>query len=141
MKRAPRAILITVLAALLLAIIAVTARVWWASRPPRLPERWSTNSVWMVGSRSPLALWPQGAWVDCWLETGRNVDRCKFGDYRGRIFYEHDYSTCDVQGGVPTDKLELHNQGSIWILRLEDGTPLFQTPCPVRHGPEVIQRP
>lgn len=124
-----------------LIVLALVARIWWAARPPKRPKGWPTSSTWMVGYHPVLSFQPQGAWVACWLEAGRNADRCKFADYKGRVFYEHDYATCDGQPTLPNYRLRLQNQGSIWMLRLTDGTLLVQTPCPVRHGPEVIQRP
>jgi hypothetical protein len=118
-----------VLAALTILVTAGLARIYWASLPPKLPRGWSANSVWMIGYRPPLSLWPQGAWVDCWLDSQRGVNRCRFADYEGRVFYESDYSICDGRPPLPTNQLKIRNQGSIRILHLEDGTSLFQGKC------------
>jgi hypothetical protein len=127
----------TVIAALV-SLVAITAagllRIWWASGQPRLPIGWSASSVWLQGYRPPLALWPQGVWVDCWLDTGKNVDRCKFADYSGKIWNEDDYTTCDGQPAVSNDRLVLRNhQDFLWALRLKDGTTLIAaTVCNAR---------
>src|SRR5579862_1049032 len=131
-------VLIAVAAAL---ILAAALRVWRASQLPKLPNGWSSNSVWMTGNRPLLSFRPQGAWVSCSLELGRDADVCKFGDYQGRIFLEHIYSTCDRKPPLTNEKLRLRNEGSIWILRLQDGTLLFQTPCPLRHGADALTHP
>jgi len=123
-----------------LAVLAIIVtfgalRIWWASRPPRLPRGWPSQSTWMIAYRPPLSLRPQGAWAACWLDAQRNVDKCKFGDYKGRVFYEDDYTTCNGQPPLPTESLRLENQGSIWILRLQDGTALLQAnACNARNS-------
>jgi len=42
-----------VLVVLAVIVIAGLLRIWWASRPPRLPKGWPTNSTWMIGYRPP----------------------------------------------------------------------------------------
>jgi hypothetical protein len=118
-----------VLAALSILATAGLGRIYWASLPPKLPQGWSANSVWMTGRRLPLSLWPEGAWVNCWLDSQRGVNRCRFANYQGTVFYEGDYAICDGRPPVPTNQLKLRNEGSVWILHLQDGTPLFQGKC------------
>lgn len=103
-------------------------------RTPELPKGWSTRSVWMAGRHSVWSFRPEGAWVYCWLDGRRGADFCKFGDYGGHVFFEHAYDACDGKPPLKNGNLRLQTQGSIWILRLQDGTLLFQTPCPLRHG-------
>ena len=67
------------------------------------------------------------------MDEQRNTNRCRFGDYKGRVFYESDYATCDGRPPVPNARLRLINQGSIWMLHLQDGTLLLQAPCPDKH--------
>lgn len=122
-----------IVAAAAVVVLVLLLLISLPARTPELPNGWGPNSVWMRGHRSALSLRPQGAWVDCRLDTERNVDTCKFGDYRGRVFFEHTYDACNGGPPLANDKLQLRNEGSIWILRLQNGTLLFQTPCPPRH--------
>jgi hypothetical protein len=41
------------------------------------------------------------------MDAQRNVDRCRFGDYQGKILYEDDYGTCNEQPPVPDESLWL----------------------------------
>lgn len=121
--------------ALILATALFGLQVHWASRTPDLPPGWPKQSVWMAGYQPPLSIHPRGAWVSCRLDPARNVDGCQFADYKGRVFLHHDYVTCNgAQQAVPDNRLLLRNQGSVWLLRLQDGRILFQVPCPVASG-------
>jgi hypothetical protein len=60
------------------------------------------------------------------LDTQRNVDTCKFANYKGKLLYESDYTTCENQPPVPDDGLRLRseNQATVRVF-LQDGTMLI----------------
>src|SRR6266404_3897751 len=88
---------------------AVVFRSWWVSHPPKLPNNLRANSTWIEGPRAPLFLAPRGAWLGCWLDAQRNVDRCQFADYEGVVMYEDDYTSCDDKPPVPAARLKARN--------------------------------
>lgn len=105
---------------------SVILRVWWASHPPKLPGNLRANSVWVEGSPAPFVFTPRGVWVSCWLDTQRNVDRCQFADYEGKLGYEGDYTTCDNQSPMPDERLRLQNKNQAVVrVFLQDGTMLI----------------
>jgi hypothetical protein len=128
--------------AVVLVVILLLIRFWWASSSPRFPDGWPADSVFI---KNPYPVWvyplaPRGSWVGCWFDAARNVDRCKFGDYRGKVRDENSYSTCDGKAPLPDAKLVLrdHDQATIFVF-LADGTPLFAADfCnSLKHRPEA----
>jgi hypothetical protein len=101
-------------------------RRWWVSHPPNLPRNLRQNSVWIEGPPAPLFLAPRGVWLGCWLDTQRNVDRCQFADYKGVVWEQDDYTTCDNQSPLPDERLRLQtvNQATVRVF-LQDGTMLI----------------
>jgi hypothetical protein len=106
---------------------SIILRLWWASYPPKLPKNLRANSVWIDGRALPFPykltayFKPRGAWISCWLDTQRDVDRCQFTDYRGMVFYQNDYTSCDEKPPVPDARLQLrdHDQSTASIFLLD----------------------
>ena len=97
-----------VLAILVLGIVSVVARFWWATLTPKVPEHWPQGSVWVEAPPAPLDWSPRGQFVGCWLDHQRNVDRCQFANYQGKISYVGDYTTCDDQPPLLDWQLNIH---------------------------------
>ena len=96
-----------VLAVLILGIIGVAARFWWATLTPNIPEHWPSGSVWVEGPPAPLDWSPRGQFVGCWLDSQRNVDRCQFANYQGKISHVGDYTTCDDRPPLSDSQLKI----------------------------------
>lgn len=133
------------LAVCLLTIVVGLARLWWASLPPKFPKNLSPNSVWITNIMVPrFSFVPRGVWVSCWLETQRNVDRCEFSDYKGMVWHQDDYTSCDDSLPVPDARLQLrnHDQSTAFVF-LRDGTVLFPVSfCAARkHRANPLQAP
>ena len=94
-----------ILAVLILSVICVIARFWWATLTPRVPEHWPSGSVWVEGPPAPLDWSPRGQFVGCWLDSQRNVDRCQFANYQGKITHVGDYTTCNDRPPLSNSQL------------------------------------
>jgi hypothetical protein len=94
-----------VLGGIVVLLLITASRFWWATIPPRLPRHWPSGSVWVAGPPAPFDWSPRGQFVGCWLDSQRNVDRCQFANYRGKISFVGDYTTCDAR--PPLSDLEL----------------------------------
>jgi hypothetical protein len=70
------------------------------------------------------------------MDTQQNVDRCKFGDVEGKILYQADYVTCDLQSAVPEERLRLKPSTSTFIY-LQDGTMLIERSWCQAHNPSA----
>src|SRR5579862_5440069 len=92
------AALVGVLAVLMLAFIG---RLRWESQHPTLPKGWPSGSVWLEAPRTWPGVLLVGYWVGCSLDTKRNVDTCRFADFKGKIVHEDDYTTCDDKPPIP----------------------------------------
>jgi hypothetical protein len=84
-----------VLAILILGIIGLVARFWWATLTPKVPKYWPQGSVWVEAPPAPLDWSPRGYFAGCLFDSQRSVDRCKFANYRGKVWYEADYVNCE----------------------------------------------
>lgn len=111
------------LAAVVLAVVIIL--IWRSSVPPKVPEGWPPGSIWVKEPGMRLSFIPKGVWEGCWLDVQHRVDRCKFGDHQGRIFYQSDYLTCDERPAVPDERLWLMPSTSVFIY-LRDGTMLIE---------------
>lgn len=97
-----------VVAVFILVVIGVVARFWWATLTPRVPKGWPVGSVWVEAPPEVLDWSPRGEFVGCWLDAGRDVDRCQFANYQGKISYVGDYTTCDGRGSLSDAQLKVH---------------------------------
>jgi hypothetical protein len=59
------------------------------------------------------------------MDAHSGVDRCKFGNYKGRVIYEGEYVTCDERPPVPDDRLLL-KPSDLSFIYLRDGSVLFE---------------
>jgi TonB family protein len=101
---------------------------------PRLPRGWPAGSVWIGSPLLRYAL--AGSWIGCRLDTLRNIDTCKFANFRGKVWSESDYTTCDEKPPVKDERLLLRpDRQSVDLIWLRDGTLLVnKEECDSRNG-------
>jgi hypothetical protein len=111
---------------LVLSVLSFFAWIWWESQHPRLPNGWPPSSAFIQAPHALPGYLLVGVWVGCRLGTQRNVDTCKFANYKGKLMYEGDYTTCDNQPPLPDERLRLRseNQATVRVF-LQDGTMLI----------------
>jgi hypothetical protein len=125
-------------------IVAVSLRFWWATLTPKIPKYWPQGSVWVVAPPVPLEWSPDGKFVGCWLDGQRNVDRCQFASYKGKIYYMGDYTSCDDRLPLSGQDLRIRaadytkgtfDESTVDAVRLQDGTILIpMSVCEARRG-------
>src|ERR1700722_12175417 len=76
---------------------------YWQSQHPHFPEGWPPGSVWV--RPASLRMFRAGVWAGCRLDTQRNADTCKFANFKGKTWYEGNYSTCDGRAPIADDQL------------------------------------
>ncbi len=131
---------IWILVAIVAALGAVIARVQWATSVPARPKNFPAAAIWVPAPPAPLDLSHRGYWLACWLDTTRNMDRCKLTDYKGRNpTFDADYSPVAGPDPVPEARLHLKPLKSTTelfvtvgeemppVAQLEDGTVLVPT--------------
>lgn len=125
-----------ILAVLALCITALIARFWWATLTPRVPEHWPSGSVWVEAPPAPFDWSPRGEFVGCWLDSQRNVDRCQFANYRGKISHVGDYTACNDQPPLSDSQLRIRvadytkgtfDESTANVVKLQLGTILIPT--------------
>jgi hypothetical protein len=124
------------LGALIIIAISVAGWRWWKSLHPKLPAGWPPGSVWVEAPTLRFKILAVGGWAGCFLDTQRSIDRCEFADYKGKLLYQDDYSTCDGRAAIPSNRLWLRpgHQSTAFVF-LRDGTILFPTSfCDIRNG-------
>jgi hypothetical protein len=120
---------------IVVALEATIARIQWANSVPSRPKSLPATAIWIPAPPAPLDFSPRGYWLACWLDTTRNVDRCKLADYKGSPSFEADYSPVTGPNPVAEDRLHLRsvNSEELWapagqemvpIVHLQDGTVL-----------------
>jgi hypothetical protein len=140
---------IGIVVAILAVLGAVLARLQWASSVPARPKNLPVTAIWVPVPPVPLDFSPRGYWLACWLDTTRNVDRCKLTDYKGRNpEFEGDYAPVAGPNPVPEARLHLKplestfqlfapaGQDEVPIAQLQDGTVLV----PTKDLPQLRQR-
>lgn len=133
-----------VLAVLILGIIGVVARFWWATLTPKVPEHWPQGAVWVEAPPAPLDWSPRGQFVGCWLDSQWNTDRCQFANYRGKISHVGDYTTCDDRSPLSDSRLGIRaadytkgtfDESTIDAVKLQGGMILIPvSACEARKG-------
>jgi len=101
-------IIVVAFAVILVAIITIVGRFWWATRTPSVPKGWPQGSVWIWAPPAPLDWSPRGAFVGCWLDQQSDVNRCQFTDYQGKIADVADFTTCDSRSPLSDWQLKIH---------------------------------
>ena len=77
------------LATLVALIVVVIIGFYWLARiPPKRPSTVPTSAVFIWGLPVGLPTAPRGMWVDCWLDSDRNEDRCRVTSVKGDVTYE-----------------------------------------------------
>jgi TonB family protein len=123
----------SLICALLILGLGFIGSVYWTIQRPRLPKGWPSGSVWIGAPSLRWAL--AGVWIGCRLDSQRNVDTCKFANFRGKVWYEGDYTTCDDEPPIADERLWLRpgNQSASFI-GLRDGTLLIaKNDCDFRN--------
>jgi hypothetical protein len=119
-------------AAALVGIAAVW--IWRASLTQQRPNGWPADSIWVQEPGVHFSFAPRGVWEGCWLDSNTGLDRCQFGDYKGRILFRSDYLICEEHRGVPNEELSLKPSTSAFIF-LRNGAMLIESNlCKARGG-------
>lgn len=112
----------------------------WASIPPWRPTNVSRSAVFLFGAPPNTAPFPiptskKGTWVNCWLDTERDSDRCGAIDADGAPIYEGPYIRYEGGGPVPQNELVIDKRAHdnmdyfrdvmVPIIHLRNGTILI----------------
>jgi hypothetical protein len=80
---------------------------WWSSFPPKRPSTVSPEAVFVFapfkGDVVPVP--KKGDWLNCWLDSEHNLNRCRMSDADGILEYEGVFSPS--QGSSPVPDIEL----------------------------------
>ena len=58
------------------------------TRIPRRPANISSSGVFLEVGVVPFKLSTHGDWLECWKDDGANMDRCRYTDEKGAVYYE-----------------------------------------------------
>ncbi len=85
--------------------VAFLALMWWGSRIPRRPADISSRGVFLEMGVVPFKLSSHGDWLECWKDERANLDRCKYTDEKGAIYFEDFVLPYDGISPVPEGEL------------------------------------
>ncbi len=94
-------IAVLVLAALL------RLNLWWANTAPARPANVPSTAGYYGGLSTPFPASRRGDWVDCWLDSEQNVDRCRVTFVDGRLLYEGVYLPYQAKAPIPQGELSI----------------------------------
>ena len=61
---------------------------WWGSRIPKRPANISSRGVFLEVGVVPFKLSTHGDWLECWNDEKANLDRCRYTDEKGTVYFE-----------------------------------------------------
>jgi hypothetical protein len=61
---------------------------WRGTRLPRRPANISSRGAFLEVGVVPFKFFTHGDWLDCWKDVGANMDRCKYTDEKGNVYFE-----------------------------------------------------
>lgn len=94
-------------ACVLLALLALIARIEWATRTPRRPKILPAHATWAPAPAVPLPLSRRGHWVGCGIEG--NYNRCIVTSPKGKVEYDGLFRSYDGNEPVPEDRLRFRS--------------------------------
>jgi hypothetical protein len=133
-----------VAAILVIMVFAAFLRFWWATLTPSIPKNWPQGSMWIEAPPAPFDWSPRGDFVGCWLDSQRNVDRCQFADYKGKVSHVGEYTTCDERSPISNQELNIRaadyskgtfDESTVYGVRLQNGKILIPvSACEARRN-------
>jgi hypothetical protein len=77
----------------------------WGTRIPKRPANISSKGVFLEVGVVPFKLSTHGDWLECWKDDVANLDRCRYTDEKGAVYYE-DF-VLPYEGVSPVPAVEL----------------------------------
>jgi hypothetical protein len=88
----------------------------WAEHKPRRPHTVSSTALYVVPDNLPFRFRQPGFWLECWLDHGENVNRCKLTDESGKVSYEDVFLPWPGHTPLPESELLIKPwTGHAWI--------------------------
>jgi hypothetical protein len=87
------------------AFIIFSSLMWWGSRFPKRPANISPRGVFLEVGSVPFKLSTHGDWLECWKDEKANVDRCKYTDEKGVVYFEDFVLPYEGISPVPEEEL------------------------------------
>jgi hypothetical protein len=93
-----------------IAFVGFLILAWWGSRPPKRPANISSKGVFLEVGVVPFKFSTHGDWLECWKDTGVNMDRCKYTDEKGAVRFEDFVLPYEGVSPVPEGELVVDAQ-------------------------------
>jgi hypothetical protein len=78
---------------------------WHGSRLPKRPANISPKAAFLEVGIVPFKFSTHGDWLDCWKDDRANMNRCKYTDEMGAVYYEDFVLPYDGTSPVPEEAL------------------------------------
>ena len=93
------------LGAVAIAFVVFLFLMWWGSRIPKRPANISSRGAFLEVGSVPFKLSTHGDWLDCWKDDGANMDRCKYTDEKGVVYFEDFVLPYEGISPIPKEQL------------------------------------
>jgi len=102
-----RTIMLRVLGFMVAVFIVLLLLMVRGTRIPKRPANISTWGVFLEVGSVPFKFSTHGDWLECWKDDEVNMDRCKFTDEKGAVYYEDFVVPYDGVSPVPEGQLSI----------------------------------
>lgn len=75
------------------------------TRIPKRPANISTRGVFLEVGSVPFKFSTHGDWLECWKDDEVNMDRCKYTDEKGAVYYEDFVLPYEGHSPIPQEQL------------------------------------
>src|SRR5882672_452591 len=99
-----------ILGAVAIAVVTFLFLMWWGSRLPKRPGNISSRGAFLEVGVVPFKLSTHGDWLECWIDAGANMDRCKLADEKGTVQFEDFFMPYEGPAPVPDAELVINSQ-------------------------------
>jgi hypothetical protein len=87
-RKAKTVVLLSALGLTVAAFIVFLLLMRWGRHIPKRPANISSRGVFLEVGSVPFKLSTHGDWLECWKDKAAILDRCKYTDERGTVYFE-----------------------------------------------------
>jgi hypothetical protein len=109
-KLAIPTVLSRLLGVALTVFVAFLILAWWGSRLPKRPANVSSKGAFLEVGIVPFKFSTHGDWLACWKDDRANMDRCKYTDEKGAVYFEDFVLPYEGVSPVPEEALVIDTE-------------------------------